>query len=216
MALVCLSPAVSSWEAKVRGDDENNFTLWQLEKPLQLCSVCAPMEESYQISEGLTTWCIGPEKLSSWGMRETKAVLQICFPPLSLAAGLLLVCLEENRIWLLHGLQKGQVFTADEGGGWSEVWVRASQQGWEPQGWEPSWQDAPGCISLPSSRLSLVHRAPDHSRGFFHAEQSPSYFFFFFFFPLELAVGKELETICTRKHRLKNECVSPSPLGKAA
>lgn len=91
--------------------------------------------------------------------------------------------------------------------------VGASQQGWQPWGcYEPAWQDTVDCISLASSRPGLAHRAPDRSRGFFHGEQSP----FYFFFSLDLAVGKELETICTRKYRLKNERVSPSPLGRAS
>lgn len=109
--------------------------------------------------------------------------------------------------------RRGRFLQGDGGGGWPEVRVRASRQGWEPWGCEPAWQDAADCIFLPSSRPGLVRRAPDHSRGFFHGEQSP---FYFFFFSLDLAVGKELETICTRKYRLKNECVSPSPLGRAA
>lgn len=102
------------------------------------------------------------------------------------------------------------------GAGWSEVSVGASWQGWQPWGCsEPAWQDTADCTSLPSSWPGLVRRAPDRSRGFFHGEQSPFYFFFFFF-SLDLALGKELETIFTRKYRLKNECVSPSPLGRAS
>lgn len=149
-------------------------------------------------------------------MRETKAVLQICCPSLSLVADFLLVCLEKNRIWLLHGPEKGQVFAA----GW-----------WEPRRWVAGGLSRGILAGLGATglRARLAGRGGLHFPSFLTARLSAQGSwpqlrlfswrtkpFLFLFFPLDLAVGKELEAICTRKYRLKNECVSPSPLGRAA
>lgn len=174
----------------------------------------ATMAESCRISEGLTVWHVGLAKLSWWGMREAKAVLQILSPSPPLFAGFLLVCLEENRIWLLHGPEKGQVFA-----GRRRRWVAGD--------WSQGAPAGPGATGL---RACLAGRGRLHFPSFLTARLSAQGswpqprlfswrtkpFLFFFFFSLDLAVGKELETICTRKYRLKNECVSPSPLGRAA
>lgn len=72
-------------------------------------------------------WHVGPAILKWWSVRESRSALQICSPSPSLAADFLLVCIEENRIWLLHSLEKGQVFTGLEG--MEEVGGRSSLSG---------------------------------------------------------------------------------------
>lgn len=158
--------------------------------------------ESSQTPEGLTMWCFSPAKLS--------CVLGLLSYTFYLAAFFLLVYLEENRVWLLHPLL--QPTQGSCWGGW-RTWVARGVSTSSILGWDPPWWDAVDYVSLPSSLPGFSAQGSWPQPWLFFMENKALFIFLFFFFPLELAVGKELETICTRKYMLKNDCVSPSPLG---
>lgn len=136
---------------------------------------------------------------------QWSALFQACWLSLSLAVFFLLAYLEENKIWPLYPLF--HLMLGSDWWGWRMLVARVL-----------SPVSRQGCVLCSGMLWTMFPFLPQGSalvcsRGFFHREQSPSYFFFFFFFPLEFALGKELGTICTRKHMLMNDCVSPSPLG---
>lgn len=70
----------------------------------------------------LQSWAGG-----AWG--RPKLRFRSALPLSPLFAGFLLVCLEENRIWLLHGPEKGQVFA-----GGRRRWVARGQSQGVPAG----------------------------------------------------------------------------------
>lgn len=104
---------------------------------------------------------------------QWSALFQACWLSLSLAVFFLLAYLEENKIWPLYPLF--QLMLGSDWWGWRMLVARVL-----------SPVSRQGCVLCSGMLWTMFPFLPQGSAlvcscGFFHREQSPSYFFIFFF-----------------------------------